>query len=229
MYQEIVHFESDGFRGIDVGIISRYPLSEVPVAHVVDFGGDGKGDTRDIVEATFDIDGEVLTVIANHWPSLAGKTSNEKRQITAQVLREIVDQRVGEGRQVLALGDFNTLDSEDDHPIRIHLAGGTVRPNLPMIDVQAFFEPDLEPKSSYFSTFSKDWVRLDRILASNDFADRSRAFYLDETSYEIPHFDEMLRDDNGRPWRFDFERATGYSDHLPVAVRVWVGALGATF
>jgi hypothetical protein len=58
-------------RGIDVGLLTRLPLTEAPTAHPVLFGGDDEvcGKTRDILLAPLRLpDGETLHVFGVHFP-----------------------------------------------------------------------------------------------------------------------------------------------------------------
>lgn len=89
-------------RGIKVALMSRFELESTPRSHYIYRG------TRFIIEATFEIDSELLTVFVNHWKSRAGG-GEDKRIFTANVLRERIReiQQDAPYRGIVALGDFN--------------------------------------------------------------------------------------------------------------------------
>lgn len=214
-------------RGIDVAIVSKFPLLGEPVAHVVDFGSDADdcGATRDIIEASFALpDGESLTVLGVHFPSQGNPP--ECRIRAFQQLSQI-KQAKGSDALVLAAGDFNFECSELASPLYARL---TSRGNwyVPAVITAGCSAPG---SSKFFDGLLEwnTWSFLDQIIVSpslspsqpsdlNWFADMG-SFQTVVVSPEQVMVDES---DDGyvEPRRFDSSNGTGVSDHWPVLIRL---------
>ncbi len=112
---DIVHYESEDRRGIDVALLYRKSSMELVSSSVKtpSFNGE-KLLTRDILHAEMRLaDGREVDFIVNHHPSKFGgeKESQGRRMAAMGALKEICDS-LGSGR-IVAMGDFNdTPDSE---------------------------------------------------------------------------------------------------------------------
>jgi len=122
-YQEVVLLEGPDVRGIDVGMISRFPLASPAILHPIDLSelsnrsGGFSSKTRGILEATFDIDGALVTIFGNHWSSQSN--IDETRLIEARTLYNAA--KNVKNSAVLALGDFNTIESDSPHGINEYI------------------------------------------------------------------------------------------------------------
>ncbi|MBI1929300.1 endonuclease/exonuclease/phosphatase family protein, partial [Candidatus Poribacteria bacterium] len=100
----IVHIEGEASRGIEVGLITRFPV----LAQSSHFVWEG---LRDILRVDLDVYGKPLTVLVVHWKSRVGGTfeTADLRTLCAartyQLYREIV--RENESADVIICGDFN--------------------------------------------------------------------------------------------------------------------------
>lgn len=99
----LAHHESRDPRGIDVAVLSRYPVRKVSYkSHV------GR---RGLLTAEIDVDGTTVTVFANHWKSQVGDARQNIRVRTeeAALLRSAMLSRLSRDPDavVIALGDFN--------------------------------------------------------------------------------------------------------------------------
>ena len=225
-YKKPFHFESPSHRGIDVGVISRLPLAENPIAHEVDLKDMGSS-TRDIIEVTYRIKkGKRLKVAGNHWPSQASGT--EARLRASEIVRDIAYEAIDQDMSFVAVGDFNTLLKEVPNPISDYLADNDLYDlEYPLVDLQNYLQG--------FSTFPYDgshfyqghWDPLDRILVSKDILRESGDFKLVNDSFDVFYLDDMITDidpDTGKrmpyefPFRYGFFTEKGYSDHLPLVV-----------
>ncbi len=261
-YISVVLIEGPDRRGIDIGILSRFPLIDAQL-HLVDLDGPSprplalsfeealrpewteaaeyylssaaKRVTRGILEATFDVRGRQLTVFGNHWPSQGAPT--EQRSRAAWTLYQAASRAYDRGRDVIALGDFNTLENENPHPFRTWL----MNPNLPLQFMDARDEflrrygPErLAPGSHYYRG---SWSYLDRIFVLKQslgapmerewekFGVHAPEFLLQDNQRgsrpkdSMPDlfgnlFDVKLIPPNKIPMRFDPVQKTGFSDHL---------------
>lgn len=223
-YRKPIHFESPSNRGIDVGIISRFPLKGVPVAHVVDLTGVDPSPTRDIVEATFEVTPKhLLRVAANHWPSLDHVVQARLR--AAEVVKKIALKAEREEIPFIAMGDFNTLPPETPNPIEKNISDNEWRdPKRPLVDISHYVGhyPNSPGEGSHF--YKGNWSPLDRILVSKDFFHKGAPFRVSVSTFGVFAPPYLLTQktplDPAIPHRYDFLTEEGYSDHLPVVLKV---------
>lgn len=197
-YHHPVLIEGDDSRGIDVGIISKYPVVSSK-HHSILFNGEIL-DTRGILEVTLDVEGKHVVVFANHWPSQNNPV--EERSASAKLLAKVADQKTAD--LIIAVGDFNTLPKDNPNPFRF-------LKNFTDSETEARkINPSINAGTHHYRG---EWSSLDKI-------------FIHKNSKLKPSFDTfeiMVRDfattlENGQriPVRFDFVTAEGYSDHLPV-------------
>lgn len=118
-YQFVVMTNSPDERGIDVAILYRTDrlrfVSQFQARINLNFA------TRDLLVANFQtVNGDILGVFANHWPSQLTPDSTV-RVIVAQQLRVFVDQmaaKYGEKYHAILTGDFNTTEQDRPHPFK---------------------------------------------------------------------------------------------------------------
>jgi len=105
-YNEIIHYDTEDYVGIEVGIISRIPAihSQTHVIHKRNptwyykkasefYGKTIYSTVRDILEARFSIFDKEFIILGNHWPAQKrGETEFDaiKRFLSAQHVRKIV-------------------------------------------------------------------------------------------------------------------------------------------
>ncbi len=223
-YRTLVHFESSSSRGIDVGIVSRLTLIEAKV-YPVDVPSSHP--TRDIVETRLQLEsGKELRVAANHWPSQ--KNSNEDRLKAAEVLKTLARKARSQGAYFVAMGDFNTIPEEVPNPIEDNVADNVLRNQIrPLVDIQNYLGLEW---GSYF--YKGKWQPLDRFLVSkNLFGNRSpvkvdlKSFSIFAPAYLLKK-KSILDPQTGKtteyvvPFRYDPMTGEGYSDHLPIVLKI---------
>ncbi len=156
-------------RGIDVGILSRFPIKnlrtniftkEKPASKSFIF-------SRDCLEVELEIAaGKSLYILCNHFKSkgysASQATSDARRRLQANAVKDILKNRYNlKTDMVVVLGDFN--DTPDSKPLKDLLAV----PNL--FDVlQLKFGNDIEKTYTYF--FKKK-LQIDFILVSKPLKD----------------------------------------------------------
>jgi len=245
-YIEAVLIEGPDNRGIDVGIISRFKLDGEAKLNKVDLSvierGSGRfsPNTRGILQATFKVGKNRLTVFGNHWSSQAN--IDQARVVAAQTLYEAALKV--EDSAVVATGDFNTL--EDDNPNGINLF-------LLNEDQEDSFYDAQDPTKDLFSLstltggeegshwYRGEWTYLDKIFLLKSTTLRgpgrtcgiSRCIRPVWDSFKVhkPHFavhdlryidrqtgQEVVH--RGVPLRFDAKTGEGFSDHLPVVIKL---------
>lgn len=205
--------------------------------------------TRPILEAQFYVNGadkgHVLGVYVNHWPSQSATTYH--RQLAAQSLAERIEYQMQDqgylNYHVVALGDFNTTTSERPNAIADILHNSewwNALQDTQLLSHQfgrVEFGPEVaaDLKGTYWYRGENTWNYFDRILISQNLANGKSMEY-DPYSYLILFEDFMSKIENwkdnksGRnfrvraPFAFNFTANSmsemGYSDHLPVIVKI---------
>jgi endonuclease/exonuclease/phosphatase family metal-dependent hydrolase len=218
---EIIHKDSPSERGIDCAIIydSAVFTLDAPQFHHVD-----AGETRDIVEAKLQRNGNDLYVFMNHWPS---KFHDESfRDKAADVLRKRIDEltTANPKSDIIALGDFN--DEPDDEALKAHLRASKSDAHFAageLLDTTAPIKADGKGTIVY----KNKWELLDHVIISPGLLD-SAGFHWKKDSTRRIDFPELIFHPRGkgeidRPnqsyTRNDFHK-TGYSDHLPVGCMI---------
>jgi endonuclease/exonuclease/phosphatase family metal-dependent hydrolase len=169
-YDHVMLIDGNDERGIDVGIMTRhdFPILSI-VSHVHDRDGAGTIFSRDCAEYLVPgSGGERLLLIVNHFKSKgfgSQVSSNKKRERQAARVREIYQERRGEGFTLIAvLGDLN--DVPDSAPLQPLVGNGS-----DLTDVMAHpkFVGDGRPGTHGNGARS---AKLDYILMSPALADR---------------------------------------------------------
>ncbi|RSK41724.1 endonuclease/exonuclease/phosphatase family protein [Mangrovimonas spongiae] len=228
----IVHYNSPDERGIDVALIYQKalftPLHTSSHELVLYDDNSTKRDyTRDQLLVSGKLDGEMIHVIVNHWPSRSGgeARSRPKRVAAAKLSKKLVDslQNNDPYAKIFVMGDFN------DNPTNDSLAKVLKANDEDKEDVA--FKGIYNP---YYSMFKKDglgttgyrdsWSLFDQILVSQPLLEKdfSSFRYYKAGIYNKSYLVSKHGRWKGYPKRsFSNGRfADGYSDHFPVYVYV---------
>jgi endonuclease/exonuclease/phosphatase family metal-dependent hydrolase len=105
-------------RGIDIALLSRYPIEKL-VSHTQDefqssAGGQSHRFARDVLEAHLTINGRPVVLLGIHLKSGLEAFDMDKRLAEAERVRAIADRLESEEprRMILVLGDFNAVPGE---------------------------------------------------------------------------------------------------------------------
>ena len=216
-YKYISLIEGPDERGIDVGVISRYPIIKEKL-HLINLRGtSGKSATRGILEVDIKINNKIMTVFGNHWPSQGSKTDTRLR--ASEVLLDKASKAIGD--MVVAVGDFNTVDEDMPHPFDMNI--------LPVFDCAETkareFRTHLHPGTNWHRG---EWSSLDRIFVLKESQIKAKSFKPLWNKFEIINDVFVLKEINWRdystgrtevhvvPNRFDPVKKTGFSDHLGI-------------
>ncbi len=110
----IIHYNSQDKRGIDVALLyqKRYFKPTESKSYNVKLYGDGnRVYTRDQLLVSGVLDGEMIHLIVNHWPSRRGGEAKSRplRMGAARYNKRMIDslQKMYENPKIFGLGDFN--------------------------------------------------------------------------------------------------------------------------
>jgi len=178
-------------RGIDVGLMFNmkpgFTFVHWEAIHV-SFKTQHAG--RDILRVDFTWNNKPFSVYVNHWPSQ--RNPIQERVACAQFLAQNIDAMVktaGPNWSAVAVGDFNTLDSEKPNAFRdiVH----NERWNNFLFDAELYarqskLNPSLPyiPPGTFYYVKDDIWSRLDRIAVTKNLIDQKEMEFAQE-SYRI--------------------------------------------
>lgn len=227
-----VHSNTKDARGIDIAFIYDSKLFYKPYSkHIFNHVVLKRNATRDILQVNFRTKGSFksdLVLIGNHWPSKLGGdlTSEPYRILAAETLSywmERIYEKLGNDVPVVVMGDFNdepfnrsitdyALALKDSTKVRSTRSQKPYLYNL-MWDLQ---------NDGNGTHYYDAWAILDQIMVNRPLLRSEGVLGLVDGSCEIFVSDHLLK--SKKPRRFGrpskaFDPA-GYSDHLPVVVRL---------
>lgn len=214
----VVHYDSPDERGIDVGLLYKKELFELLHAETFPLyleNDNSKRDyTRDILLVKGKLNGELIYILVNHWPSrrTGNHETSEKRIKAAQLATHIVDKIMDEtvNAKIIIMGDFN--DDPTSKSIKDYLVNNK------------FYNPmeRLINKGLGSSRFEHTWHLFDQIIFSKNFFNEEQnnhsfkyAEIFDKKFLKVWHGKYK-----GKPYRtyVGNRYQGGFSDHFPVYV-----------
>lgn len=226
----IVHHQSPDYRGIDVALIFRKdefkPLLHKAVPIVFPF--DTTYTTRDILYVKGLAGGtDTLHLFVNHWKSRSGgEAKTEKYRIySAKVLRNQLDsiQALSPGAKIFAMGDMN--DEPQNKSLDEVLGAKSYQSDMPAGSLlNLMYAADLQKRGTY--SYKGNWNMLDNMVASQSLLANKQGYALSSDTAQI--FKETwILYQNPKIGSYTPNRTYGgpnyfggYSDHLPVFVRL---------
>ncbi|MFP2995600.1 endonuclease [Spongiivirga sp. MCCC 1A20706] len=217
---DVVHFDSPDERGMDVGLLFQKSYFEVETTKMYPLyleDENGMRDyTRDVLLVSGKLNGELVHVLVNHWPSRrAGADSTQHKRIkAAQLVNRIIGEihQIYRDAKIIIMGDFN--DDPHSPSIKEHL----MEPRLynPMETLLSFTKGSLN--------FKGDWNIFDQIIFTHNF------FKNEKDKHTFAHADvfdkKFLKVYEGRHEGNPFRTYAGkkylggYSDHFPVYIQL---------
>ena len=218
----IVHYDSPDNRGIDVALIYKKNIFEVKSSSsheviITDNNSSNRRPTRDQLVVSGLIDGELIHLIVNHWPSRGADET--KRIAAAKVNNKIIDSLRGvyKNPKIITMGDFN--DDPFDKSIKKVLGAKKDRKDVEKKDMYNPFETILVDQGIGTNAYRDKWQLFDQIIISKSFLKKD---YEDYQFYRAGVFNKSFLINKkgkykGYPFRsFSFGSFTdGFSDHLP--------------
>lgn len=226
--------ESD--MSIHTAVLSRYPVVSIGK---LETGYAGRVRLRPVTEIHFDLKGRELIVFNNHWKSRSeGLAATEDGRIAAaEVLTARIKKLIAAdpGALILAAGDFN--ENHDEYKKIGRAYRTALIPSIETVPDEwtgslytcskgsaskvedgrlILYSPwyDVNIAGSY--GYNSRWEKIDHFFLWNSFFDGSGYEY---SSFEVVKRDFMLND-YGFPSRWFSYSEEGYSDHLPVLLRI---------
>lgn len=216
---QYVHYDSPDERGIDTALLYDPKLFKVIASERIPLlvhNLDGARDaTRDILYVQGSLNGEIIHLFVNHWPSRRdGETETAYKRIkAAETISSFIStiEEKDTDPNFVVMGDFND--------------GPTDKSILTLVNGKKLYNPMevLITMRRGSANYRQRWSLFDQIILSKTFFDKKAG------THSFAHaniFDDLfLKEWNGRykgnPFRTYVGRKYlgGYSDHFPVYVQ----------
>ena len=225
----IIHYESPDVRGIDVALLYQKKLFR-PINHsshevkIYDYSTKERRQTRDQLLVSGELDGDLIHIVVNHWPSRSGgeAKSRANRVAAAKVTKRLADslQSIDPYAKILIMGDLND-DPTNDSVKKILKAEGEKED----VGLKGIYNPyeNMFRKAGLGTTAYRDaWSLFDQILMTKPLLEKdysSYRFYKAEI-YNRNYLISKHGRYKGYPLRSfsDGGFTNGFSDHFPVYV-----------
>ncbi|WP_378180078.1 endonuclease/exonuclease/phosphatase family protein [Aquimarina sp. SS2-1] len=225
----IVQFDSPDRRGIDVALLYQKSLFRPVNTSVHELLIYNNGDekkrvyTRDQLLVSGYLDGDLIHVIVNHWPSRSGgeARSRYKREKAAALNRKIIDSLfdIDPYAKIITMGDLN--DDPNNKSVKKVLGAKSEKED---VKLKGLYNPmyNMAKKGIGSLAWRDSWNLFDQIIVSKGLLDKDYSSY---KYYKAGVFNKnYLANPRGRykgyPYRSFANGAYtgGYSDHFPVYV-----------
>ncbi len=221
---EIVHYESEDFRGIDVALLYQPKyltvLNSKPINVPILNDKKEKIYTRQTLYVAGIMDGDTVHILVNHWPSRRGGTSSVPlRMQAASIARAVKDSVLATSphAKVIVMGDLN-----DDPTDKSLVTGLGAVGNRDKVKPDQMFNPfiDFYKKGIGTTAYQDAWSLFDQVIITPGWLDKQENGY---TYYKTRVFNEKFITEHSGKYKGYPKRTYsgdkynfGYSDHFPV-------------
>ena len=226
----IVHYDSPDERGIDVALMYQKALfsplnSSTHQTKLTDNSSDGRDYTRDVLLVSGYLQGDLIHVLVNHWPSRSGgeARSRSKREAAAAVNKRLVDsiQKQDPYAKIFVMGDLNDNPTNSSLKKVLKTKGDKKKVGFKELynPMEGFFKKGLGSNA-----YRDAWSLFDQIIVSKPLLeeDYSSFRFYKAGIYNAQFLITKKGQYKGYPFRsFSWGGFTdGYSDHFPVFVHL---------
>ncbi|QVY65132.1 endonuclease/exonuclease/phosphatase family protein [Polaribacter sp. Q13] len=212
-----VHYNSPDERGIDVALLYNKQIFElIDSEHFPLYLEDEKGErdyTRDILVVSGNLNGELVHILVNHWPSRSeGVDVSEPKRIAAAKLARVIIEGIQANNfdaKIIIMGDFN------DDP-----TNKSVKEFLMTDDLFNPMEKILDRDAVGSLTYEGKWNLFDQIIITKNFLDKKKGrLYFKHAEVFNKKWLKIFKGKlKGSPFRTYIGPwyQGGFSDHFPV-------------
>lgn len=176
-YPHLMLIDGNDVRGIDVGIMSRFPIVRM-VSHVDDRTAAGTPTfSRDCPEYYLDTgDGNIIVILPNHFASKGSDVKGDRRKVQAAAVKKIYENLKVTHSKIIVAGDLN------DFP-----GGGSLGALLDGTDLKdAMHLPAYQgPYKGTYQTATDD-KKIDYLLLTPDLQGKVRKVDVNRSGYYAP-------------------------------------------
>ena len=225
----IIHFEGPDRRSIDVALLYQKALFQ-PVesrSHELLINDDltrKRVYTRDQLLVTGKLDGDLIHILVNHWPSRSGgeARSRSKRVGAAKLNKRIIDslQSLDPYAKIITMGDFN--DDPTNDSVKKALKAKKEKEEVPLKGIYNPFEKMFTEKGYGTTAYRDAWSLFDQIMVTQPLIedDYSSYRFWKAGIYNKAYLTNKRGRYKGYPFRSfaDGGFTGGFSDHFPVYI-----------
>lgn len=222
-----VHHSSRDKRGIDVALIFDKdvfaPTNVIPFSVTKPNAKKGSRPTRDVLLVSGELDGELIHITINHWPSRSGgqKRTDNFRKAAAKVNRGILDSLLTDdpAAKLIVMGDLND-DPNNDSLTKILRAEKKTK----SVEQNEMFNPmyGLFSKGLGSNAYRDKWSLFDQIVVSEPLIRKKEPGLKFHRAiiYNKKYLIQKSGEYKGYPKRTFSGNVfqSGYSDHFPVYI-----------
>ncbi len=235
-HYKILHKNSPDERGIDVALLYQPDIYQPVKTRFIriQFLSEPHNPTRDILYSKGLVYGkDTIHIFVNHWVSRYGgqEKTDALRRFTGHMLRLMADSifNVDPNANILIMGDLN--DNPTDKSLTVAL--GARAPDMPFAKRHLYNLAAGPFKAGEGSLYYKGWELFDQVIVSTALVGGYNGIKTDSLKEEIFKKSWMLyhlKEGPAVPNRTEGRNYYGgYSDHLPVIVRMKVDLSGEVF
>ena len=224
----IVHYDSPDSRGIDVALLYQKSLftpisSSAHELKIYDTQTQKRITTRDQLLVSGKLEGDLIHIIVNHWPSRRGgeARSRPKRVAAAQLNKRILDSLQAQDpyAKVIIMGDLN--DDPTNPSVKNVLKAKKKRKK---VDFKGLYNPFEKFYRDGLGTtaYRDNWSLFDQIIVSKTLLEKD---YTSFRYYQAGIFNKnYLITPKGKYKGYPFRSwndsgfSNGFSDHFPVYI-----------
>lgn len=226
----IIHYESPDARGIDVALLYQKQLFQ-PITHdsyevkIYDDNTRKRKQTRDQLLVTGKLDGELIHLVVNHWPSRSGgeARSRPKRVAAAKVSKRITDslQAIDPYAKIFIMGDLN--DDPTNASVKDIMKAKSDKEDVKLKGIYNPYENMFKEKGFGTTAYRDAWSLFDQIMFTKPLIkkdDYSSFRFYKAGIYNKAYLTNKRGRWKGYPFRSfaDGGFTNGFSDHFPVYV-----------
>lgn len=224
----IVHYDSPDRRGIDVGLLyqKKYFTPLHTSNHELIIFDDSSRErvyTRDQLLVSGKLEGEMIHIIVNHWPSRSGgeARSRPKRVAAAKLSKKIIDslQTIDPYAKIILMGDLN--DDPTNESVKEVLGAKKEKEDVALKGIYNPME-NMFKMGLGSNAYRDSWSLFDQVLITQPFLEKD---YSSLRFYQAHIFNKnYLVNKKGRykgyPLRSfaDGGFTDGFSDHFPAYI-----------
>ncbi len=226
----IIHYDSPDRRGIDVAFLYQKSIfkpknSKAHELVLFDNTNTKRIYTRDQLVVSGYLDGDLIHVIVNHWPSRRGgeERSRYKREKAAELNKKIIDSLFATDpyAKIITMGDFN--DNPNSSSIKKVLQATSKKENVAL---KGLYNPMFKMIKKGIGTHAwrDSWGIFDQIIISKELLAKEYTSY---RYYKAGIFNkDFLTTQKGKYKGYPFRSFSngaftdGYSDHYPVYIYI---------
>ncbi len=221
---KIVHFEGPDQRGVDCGFIYNPKMFKVLEAKSLTVPVEPEDrPTRDVLYVVGKLNGDIVHVFVNHWPSRRGGESatREKRKLAASVSKKVIDSlmKIDPNTKVIDMGDLN------DDPVNKSVTEVlNAKPKISEVQAGGMFNPwtTFYKRGLGTMAYQDTWGLFDQILISYGFVNKTSngQHFVEAQVFNKSFMIEKFGNYKGYPKR-SYSNGVwndGYSDHYPTII-----------